>query len=147
MKKQDLLKTILSKINKLGLLDEEVKEIEQILDDYLPEDKIQNTIDNVIYYIEKQYQNRYGDDEILVSYPISAKLRISLLQFKKNNNLSFEEYKKFSNWLVETVKKTDMNIWNLCNDKYFNQFKNTYSEVEEVIQEKKKINKKRLFTI
>jgi hypothetical protein len=147
MKKQDLLKTILSKINKLGLLDEEVKQIEQILDDYLPEDKIQNTIDNVIYYIEKQYQNRYGDDEILVSYPISAKLRIALQQFKKQNNLNFDEYKKFSNWLVETVNKKDMNIWHLCNDKYFNQFKNTYSEVEEVIQEKKKINKKRLFVI
>ena len=126
---------------------EDADNIVAILEEVLPlEIKKTITVDDIIKYAEKIYQNKYGKDEIFVYHPLSAKIRVDLDKFRKLFKLGYNEYKNFIVWLLE-CNEDRMNVYDLYNEKLYNKFKENYEEDKELIKEKKKLNTKRILQI
>lgn len=140
----------LVKIFKHRLEEEGISDIDKILEifvDILPDNNTKKkTIDDLLRYSEKIYQKKYGKDEIFVSFPISAKLRIQLTDFKKRNNIDYKKYCNFANWLLE-INTTKMNVYDLMNERLYNKFLSNYKDDKKIIEEKKQINNRRILEI
>lgn len=135
---------------KRELEDEGISEIDKImniLEDLLPdENNKKKTIDDLLRYAERIFQRKYGKDEVFVSFPITAKLRILLSQFRKKNNLNYKEYSKFIEWILQ-CSGDKMSVYDLISEKLYDRFKENYEDDKEIIKEKTILNKKRLFKI
>ncbi len=60
--------------------------------------------------------------------------------------ITWSDYKKYSKWLVETdtsVLKRKVNIYDLYNERIYNNYKNNIRENTELISEKNKTTTKR----
>ena len=130
---------------KARLIKENISDVEKIIDiakDYFSDDNefIKKTVNDILRYVEKKYQKKYGQDEILVAYPIPAKIRIKIADFKKKNDISYEKYCKFGEWLIEIECKGDeMTVFKLIDEKLYHKFQAVYKDDKEIIEEKKKI--------
>ena len=145
MNNNEILKRFKKALCEEGIMKSEIDNILGILEEILPIEK-RNTIDDLIKYSEKIYQKKYGDDEIFVQYPLSAKIRIDLNKFRKIFNIDFKEYKRYIEWLLE-CNEEKMNIYDLCNNKLYKKFQDNYEKDSSIIEEKKELNSKRILRI
>lgn len=141
--KEKLLRKVREKFEKI-LFKEELEELIELIEDYYPEDIKKDNIDSIIKYAEKIYQKKYGEDEIFISYPIPAKIRIELTKFKKENNIDYEKYKTFIDWLV-LIENKNFSVFSLYDNRLYDKYLNQYDKKE--IEISKKISKKRLFSL
>lgn len=128
-----------------GFDDYQIKKILNIFEDFLPIKNKKNVTD-ILRNIEKKYQKKFGDDEIFITYPIPAKLRIRISDFKRRNNISYDKYCKFGEWILE-MEDEKMNVYNLIDQRLYNKFEKHYDYDKYVIDEKKEINKPKLFRL
>jgi len=138
-----MINIIREKLIEAGISD--VDKIIEIVSDFLPDKKKKN-VSSLLRFIEKLYQKKYGEDEIFVSFPISAKFKIKISEFKKRNLISYDEYCKFGEWLIECSNE-DVTIWKLIDQRLYNKFKVNYTSDKNIIEEKKKINNHNLLRI
>lgn len=141
---QKLEKKLIEKFNELNIDQEAISDILQLIEDYFPDNDFKkNTIDLIIQYAEKVYQNKYGMDLIFVQQPIPAKIRININNFKSKYSLDQKEYKKFIDWLLIKQKK-DLNIFSLYDSALFNLYQSEKNTDEFKTRQdiEKKLNKK-----
>lgn len=117
---------------------EQIETIINIVKDFLPDKRKKNNVVDLLKYIEKKYQKKYGEDEIFISFPVPAKLRIKLSEFKKINNISYDKYCKFGEWLIECSGE-EMSVYNLIEQKLYNKFLNNYKDDKEIINRKREV--------
>ena len=145
MNNNEILKRFKKALCEEGIMKSEIDNILGILEEILPTEK-RNTNDDLIKYAEKIYQKKYGDEEIFVQYPLSAKIRIDLNKFRKIFNIDFKEYKRYIEWLLE-CNEEKMNIYDLCNNKLYKKFQENYEKDSSIIEEKKELNSKRILRL
>lgn len=141
---QILEKKLIEKLNSLNIDKESIADILQLVDDYFPDTEFKkNTIDIIIKYAEKIYQNKYGMDLIFVQQPIPAKIRINLNNFKNKNSLDQKTYKKYIDWLLIKQKK-ELNIFSLYDSALFNLYQKEGNTDEFKARQdiEKKLNRK-----
>ena len=119
-----------------------IDKIIEIISDYLPQEHKKN-VNDLLRYVERKYQKKYGDDEIFVSFPIPAKMRINIANFKKQNAISYQQYCKFSEWLLECQDKK-ISVYDLIEQRLYDKFLDDYEDDKELIQEKKELNKSKI---
>lgn len=141
---QILEKKLIEKLNNLSIDQESITDILQLIEDYFPDNEFRkNTIDLVIQYAEKVYQNKYGMDLIFVQQPIPAKIRINLNNFKSKYSLDQKTYKKYIDWLLIKQKK-ELNIFALYDSTLFNLYQKEGNTDEFKVRQdiEKKLNRK-----
>jgi hypothetical protein len=146
MKKEKQLKYIRENISKF-LSSEQVEKVIKICDDILDDDYSPDLIQRLVYYADKQFQHKYGSDEMFTDYPISAKVRVDFKKFILKNKLDEDYVRKYITWIVgfdNSIMQRRVNIFDLYNDKLWNKFKVDYRENMEDVVEKNKTSKKRV---
>lgn len=108
------------------------------------------TVESVVYYTDREFRRRYGQDSIFCDLPVLTTTIMKLAAFQGRNAIKTEDYKKFAYWLVHspTIRKElgrQIQIWDLCRQQLWDRYCKTI-DVEETITERKRISKKRILT-
>lgn len=145
MKKSDILKILGSRLEKNGIEEKDMilEWIDELVDE--PEQKKED----IVIYTEKLYEKKYPG-EFYIERPIPPKLRIEVQKFQQSINLSFTDYKKYAEWLVEICPKIVNRKtvpYDLCNKRIYEQFKKRRNQDTEIIEKKKSLSKNRLLKI
>lgn len=128
----------------------DVEKVLKVVDDILDEGYSPDLVTRLIYYTDKQYQKKYGTDEIFIDYPVSAKVRVDYKRWLLKNKIDEDTCKKYIRWLVafdNVIMKRRVNVYDLYNDRIWNNFNNKIQENTESLNEKNNITKKKIFKL
>ena len=126
--------------------DTQIQQVIDVVIDLFPAEKDDSL--SLIKYAEKKFEEKFGGEDVFCTFPMAPQIMRNVTDFKAKNGLDGKKYRGFIEWIMlegeSKIHRLPI-LHDLYNSKLFSIFVDKGKE--EVVEQKKKVQKKNLLII